>query len=130
MRKIKAGVNKIKSGAIKQTVPLNFQKAFIQQIEKKREEVTIKNLNITHAKGITEGLLKAFEKWFPKIDFYCIPKYNKYIKYIKTYSAEFLKVIEKRELDLSQKIIALECWKLYDLEEKISKNKNVIILLR
>ena len=124
MRKIKSGSNKIKSGVIKQTIPPNFQKAFIQQVEKKREEVTIENLNITHAKGIVEGLLKAFAKWFPKIDFYCIPKYNKYIKYIKTYSAEFLRVAEKRGLDLSQKIISLECWKLYDLEEKISKNKN------
>lgn len=124
MRKIKSGVNKIKSGAVKQTVPPNIQNAFLQQVENKRIETTINNLGVAQAKGVVEGLIKAFEEIFPKINFHCIPKYNKYIKYIKTYSKQFVDAVEKRNIDFSKRLIAVESWKLYDIEEKLSKSKS------
>ena len=123
MRKIKTGSNKIKSGAVKTTVPPNFQKAFMEQAHNRRIENCKNNLDVVQMTGVVYGLNKSFYELFPKINFHCIGKYQKIITNIINYSDKLFNELKKRNLDLDGNFIAVEFGKLYDIEEQLEAKR-------
>lgn len=123
MRKIKTGASKIKSGAVKTTVPPNFQKAFMEQAHKKRIENCKNNLDVVQMTGVAYGLHKSFYELYPKVDIHCIGKYQKIITNIITYSDKLFNELKKRNLELDGNFIAVEFGKLYDIEEKLQAKR-------
>jgi hypothetical protein len=123
MRKIKSGTNKIKSGAVKSTVPPNFQKAFMEQAQNRRIENCKNNLDVVQLKGIAYGLHKSFYELYPKINFHCIGKYQKIITNIINYADKLFNELNKRNLELDSHFIAMEFSKLYDIEEKLEAKR-------
>lgn len=123
MRKIKTGSNKIKSGAIKSTIPPNFQKAFLEQAHKKRIENCVQNLDVVQLKGVAYGLHESFRELFPKINFHCIRKYEGIITKLINYAEKLFNELNKRNLELDGNFIAVEFGKLYGIEEKLEAKR-------